>query len=271
MGPLTAADDDEESGALDDPDFNVDFSGMDYGSPGDFAVGAMGSGMSPNDIAGVYTQAADLLKQQRRGLSGREKLGALLVGFGQPTRSGHWQEAVGNASQLLLQQTLAQRAKDDERRQQLANMLLRGKIADSQNARALEVARIKAQGSGAATGKLDADQKKRLGYVQLQNPEMPIEEAIKHLYDPHIDYMMMRPGIISSAASGGFDPRAALESTEAAIGGGVPPAAVTAAGPPAGMTAETAFAQAAEAIANGAPRAQVIARLKAWGFPTEGL
>lgn len=128
-GPLTAADD-------------YNFDETDYGVDGvtneDVNVSPYGVDVSSGiaDLSPVYDAAIQRLKDQRSGLSSRERLGALLVGFGQPTRHGKWQEGVSNAAQVLFQQSTAQKTADEKRRSELERL---------QNARDIAGIRTKAQ------------------------------------------------------------------------------------------------------------------------------
>lgn len=121
MDPLTAADeyDFEVEGETPDGGFAVQGVGEDFDQK--FA--------EQSQIAAALGQAAEALKAQRSGLSGRQRLGALLLGFAQPTKRGKWQEYVVNAATALGQRSVAQQALDEKRRQELARMENAQKIA----------------------------------------------------------------------------------------------------------------------------------------------
>lgn len=95
----------------DDGDLSLD--GVAPAAP-DYAALSAKLG-APNDIAAGYQAAIDRLKAQRSGLSNREKLATLLIGFGQPTTHG-WREGVSNAAGALLKQS--QTAQDDDAKRQ---------------------------------------------------------------------------------------------------------------------------------------------------------
>lgn len=118
--------------------------------PADLQVQAPGTGEPPpipngEAIRAIYRKASERLRAQRSGLSGREQIGSLLVGFGQPTQSGRWQDAVANAANTLLQQKLKSRDRDASREDLLAKYELEGEykaaMIDAQMARANATAR----------------------------------------------------------------------------------------------------------------------------------
>lgn len=252
VSPLTAADDEDigfDIGA--DAEDDMLTGGVGY------AVQAPGSVLDPTDLSPVYDAALQRLRAQRSGLSGKQRLGALLVGFGQPTRHGKWQEGAANAALMLSQQTLAAREQDEKRRLKLEELMTQRDIAGARSKGALEIARMKA-GQG---GKLNADQVKRMGYAQTLFPDKSEEELRRLLYSPKVDYMMMRGGVAAAAASQGLAVGDALHSVEDAI---APP-------PPPGATVASLRQEAIDAIAKGAPRDGVLQRLRSAGVPTEGI
>lgn len=131
---------DEEEISIDAPGFEEEDEEIAVSAPP-----AMAPSLTPDDISSVYSQAAQLLRQQRQGLSTREKLGALLIGAAQPTRGGRWQDMVVNAGSSLAQRTLSSRKEEEARRQQLAGLLLKSKLADKQIAGRERLEQIKAQ------------------------------------------------------------------------------------------------------------------------------
>lgn len=241
-GPLTAADDYtfEET-----EDLGMD--GMDLGFE-EMSVEPIGAGT--DGIAGAYDAAIERLRAQRSGLSGKERIGALLVGFGQPTRSGKWQEGVANAAQLLLQQKLASRQADEARRMKLEELMARRDVDVAKAGNARDLATIRANAAAGKGKSLNAEQIKRMGYAKRAFPGKSDEELMTMLYEPVIDRLMVAPQIAASAASGGYDASQYM---------------------PPGLTVAELQQQARDALAKGAPRDQVIQRLRQWAIPIEGI
>lgn len=104
----------------------------------DLAVGALGS----SGISAAYDAAIKRLLAQRSGLTSRERLGAALVGFGQPSPHG-WRGGVANASQALLAQSLQERKQDELRRAQLEKLMLGRDVSSSKDATAMAIAKLK--------------------------------------------------------------------------------------------------------------------------------
>lgn len=222
-GPLTAADDYN----FEDMDFGVDgVETEDVNVETDpYAVDVSGA---VADYTPVYQRAIERLRSQREGMTSRQRLGALLVGFGQPTRSGKWQESLGNASQLLFQQTLAQRERDERRREKLAELESRMDVAGVRTKAQIEAARIRADAAKAKVGatdpitlalghKPDADERRRIGHALRLFPGKTGQDLVGLLYSPKVNFMMMQAGVAGAAANGGNDPRAALKSVQSAI------------------------------------------------------
>lgn len=185
-------------------------------SPTGFEVG-VSQGMVA-DLTPAYDQAIQRLREQRKGLSARERLGALLVGFGQPTRGKRWQDAAANAGAAVMEAKLQRRKEDADRRRELERLMS-----------AREVAQIRAGAKGAATGptndivvalgrRPNSDEIKRIGYAQRLWPEMSPQDLVKMLYHPKVETFMLRPSVVTSAATQGMDPGAALESLGTAVG-----------------------------------------------------
>lgn len=95
------------------------------GDSGDDSGYAVLPATNPSDVADLLAQHPDLspisssieraiatLKAQRAGLSTREKLASLLIGFGQPSQHG-FKGAVANASKNLLLNSIAARKNDN--------------------------------------------------------------------------------------------------------------------------------------------------------------
>jgi hypothetical protein len=204
------------------------------------------------DLSPAYDAAIQRLRDQRRGLSARERLGALLVGFGQPTRTGKWQEGASNAASVLMSQAGERRKEDETRRREIDRLMNAREIAKMRSNATLEAARLRGSSSSAGTvggRKLNADEVKRFGYAKRLFPGKTDEELVGMLYEPGVDNLMQQPQINAALAGGGYD---------------VPE-------PPPGYTVQGLRDDAAKALASGAPRDAVIARLRKWGVPTEGL
>lgn len=266
-GALTAADEDFDLGVGADEEEMAGGSGADP-----YAIDVASSG-GIADLTPAYDAAIARLRQQRAGMSTKERLGALLVGFGRPTQSGKWQEAASNAAQQLLQQRLLDRERAEKRQTELDRLMGARDVAGIRSKAQIEAARIRAGavGKGGAGGLKDADQRKRFGYAKMLFPGKTDEEYMGLLYSPKIDYMMMRPGVASSAASQGVDVSEALGSVESAI---VPKEvqAATSAGPPPGMNVLQLQQEALDAVKSGKDRAMVVDRLRKWNVPLpEGL
>lgn len=133
LGALTAADGFTDPDALEEEQRSA---------PTGYEVG-VSSGIVA-DLTPVYDAAIRRLREQRQGMSARERLGALLVGFGQPTRSGKWQESVGNASQLLFQQSMARRKEDVDRRRELERLMNAREVARIRSQASVEAAKVRA-------------------------------------------------------------------------------------------------------------------------------
>lgn len=215
FGALTAADPDE----FIEEDIEA--------TPTGFEVGVSEGIVA--DLTPAYDAAIKRLREQRGGLSAKERLGALLVGFGQPTRHGKWQESLGNASQMLFQQSLARRKEDEDRRSQLEKLMSAREVAKIRANATTEAARIRAEKAAAASGegspivaalgrKPNADEVKRIGYAQRLWPELPPQEIAKMLYHPKVEVFMLRPSVVSGAASQGFDVDAALGTLGQGVG-----------------------------------------------------
>lgn len=196
LGPLTAADDDDTSGALDVSFDPATSGGYNLDQTDDLSADYPGA----SSIAAGYRAAVERLKAQRAGLSGDEKLGALLLGFGQPVRrGGNWRDSVSNAAQSLMANTLAAK-KDDRAREAL-------------------IAKYTAEaGPKAATGQAaldrankpadlvkDGQQRTRLGYARNIFPGLTDKELVEgnYLYDPKVEKLLLRLyGARSAAAVG---------------------------------------------------------------------
>ena len=111
-------------------------------SPTGFEVGVSEGIVA--DLTPVYDAAIQRLRQQRQGLSAKERLGALLVGFGQPTRHGKWQEGVSNAASLLFQQSMGRRKEDEARRSELERLTNAREVAKIRSSAQIEAAKIRA-------------------------------------------------------------------------------------------------------------------------------
>lgn len=188
MGPLSFEDDEEALAT-----------GADEMLAGeDLTVGALGA----SGISAAYEAAIKRLLAQRSGLSSRERLGAALVGFGQPSRHG-WRGGVANASQMLLQQAMQARKQDEERRAQLEKLMLGRDVASAKDATALKVAEIRANKPPKLAN--DTDQRMRLGYAKRLFPNLSEDEIVKRnlLYDPRVDQQMFRVYGARSAAMAG--------------------------------------------------------------------
>lgn len=135
VGALTAAD---EEDFVYDEEAQVTPTGYEVG---------VSEGMVA-DLTPAYDAAIQRLREQRRGLSARERLGALLVGLGQPTRSGRWQDQVANAGSLLFQQSLARRQEDEARRRELERLMNAREVAKIRSGAAVRAAEIRAKAAG---------------------------------------------------------------------------------------------------------------------------
>lgn len=239
FGALTAADPDE----FIEEDIEA--------TPTGFEVGVSEGIVA--DLTPAYDAAIKRLREQRGGLSAKERLGALLVGFGQPTRHGKWQESLGNASQMLFQQSLARRKEDEDRRSQLEKLMSAREIAKIRANATVTAAEKRAAATAAGAtggGRLNSDQIKRMGYAKRVFPGVPETELVSKLYEPVIDRLMTAPQIAASAAGAGYDADEFM---------------------PPGSTVAEMQAEAKNAIAKGAPRDDVLERLRRWGVPVEGL
>lgn len=132
MDPLTAADPDEDAFALD-----IEEEQTPTGYEVDVSEGVA-------DLTPVYDAAIQRLRAQRGGMSARQRLGALLVGFGQPTRHGKWQEGVSNAALTMFQLSQQQRERDERRREQLERLQTQREVAGIRSKAQIEAARIRA-------------------------------------------------------------------------------------------------------------------------------
>lgn len=255
-GPLTAADD------FNIEDYSVNANGVD--SVDDLNVDQTPYGVDISngvaDLSPVYDAAIQRLKAERGGLSNRERLGALLIGFGQPTRHGRWQEGVSNAANVLFQQTLAQKTSDEKRRSELERLMNARDIAGVRSAATIKAAEIRAAASGATKGSIaalghkpNADEIKRMGIIQNRRPNYTPEQVVKEMYEPWVENLLLQPDLAKAAITGGY-PEDAAKYT-----------------PPAGATIKDLRDQAAEALRQGAPRDKVIERLRGLGISTEGL
>lgn len=183
--------DDEDTGALAGSDAE------DALTPEDFSVGAAGT----SGIGAAYDAAIKRLLAQRSGLSTRERIGAALVGFGQPNRHG-WRGGVSNAAQVLLQQSLMARKEDEARRAQLEKLMLGRDVASARAASALEIAKLKKPEPKLAA---DTDQRMRLGYARRLFPGKADDVLVAQnlLYDPRVDKAMFQVYGARAAAGAG--------------------------------------------------------------------
>lgn len=248
IGPLTAADTESEL-----------FEEEVEQTPSGYEVGVSEGVVA--DLTPVYDQAIARLREQRRGLSARERLGALLVGFGQPTRHGKWQEGAANAAQLLFQQSIGRRKEDEDRRRELERLTNAREVAKIRSNAAIEAAKIRAgaKGDGAASAivsalgrKPNADEVKRIGIVSNRRPNFTPEEVVKSMYEPWVERLIVSPQIGAAAAGAGY-----TEDAKSFL--------------PPNMTVAELLNQARDALAKGAPRDQVLDRLRSYGVSTEGL
>ena len=246
IGPQTAADIDNE--------FAVEE--MEQ-TPSGYEVGVSEGVVA--DLTPVYDAAIQRLREQRRGLSARERLGALLIGFGQPTRHGRWQDAAANAAGMLFQQSLGRRKEDEDRRRELERLTNAREVAKIRSNATIEAARIRAAKNGgsdtlltALGHKPNADEIKRLGIVRNRRPNFTPEQAVQSMYEPWVDRILVAPQIGAAAAGAGY-----AKDAESFL----PPA----------MTVAEMRQWAEKSIAQGAPRDAVFDRMRQFGVPTDGL
>lgn len=148
------------------------------------AFDALGAkSMGAKTIGDAYDQAIANLRAQRTGLSTKEKLSALLAGFGTPTPGGIGNQLSNAARSLLLQK--AQANKLDQARQALISKYLADKGVKMTTAADAEAKAAEKSTSGAP----NPEEKVRLGYARNYFPNVPDDQIMARnlMYDPKVN------------------------------------------------------------------------------------
>ena len=188
------------------------------------------------------------LRKQRVGPSESEKWWALASALATPVArgQGRFGQVLGNVAQSMTAYEGARSKENKEKDALIARYELGLASLEDKAQTALETAKLKAKSAG---GLKDADQRKRLGYVQMLYPKLSLEEQMspRLLYSSAVERMMMRPGVLTSAyTSGTAPPEDFMVPTEA--------------------QQQAIIQQGYEAIKKGAKPADVAARMRDLGI-----